>query len=484
MSVAKNFIYNSIYQIIGIIMPIITVPYVSRVLGTGGVGKYAYTNANAQYFILIGMVGLSMYSSRQIAYVRDDQEKLEKTFWELNIIRFITTGIALILYILIFLVLNKQDRLIYAFQGLNILAAVFDISWFFIGIENFKKTITRNIITKVLGVALIFLLVKNKNQVVIYVLILSASQLIGQLIMWVNIPKFRFSFINNKANLYVHLMASFKLFVPQLAIQVYTLLDKTMLGWVKGDSEVGIYDNSQKTIKIALALLTSLATVMLPNMSNSFIKGNISKFKESVKKAFSFTSFMAFPMTFGLIGIAHNFVPWFYGKDFSGIEYLFYIGAWIMISISWSSVLGIQVMIAMGKENLYTISVTIAAIINFILNLILIPKLASAGTTISTTVAEISGTIIQLYLLRKFIDIRGLFQGVAKYIFGSSIMLVGIIFTDRFLQPNLVSTFIQILVGGVIYVGTMIFFKDINIIYVMKKLNMTKYLKFFNHKDV
>lgn len=470
MKVAKNFIYNFIYQLITIIMPIITVPYVSRVLGAEGIGKSVYTNAYSQYFILLGMIGLSVYSTRQIAYVRDDKKKLNVTFWELNLLRFATVGISLLIYIIIFVVINKKDRFIYAVQGLNILAAAVDISWYFMGLENFKKTVTRNTITKIIGVVLILLLVKTKNQVWIYILIMALSQFLGQLVMWINIPKLSSFKKININNLYIHIKGSFKFFVPQIAIQVYTLMDRTMLGLLKGDVQVGIYDNSQKIIKITLTLLTSLATVMMPYMANMFANQDMDKFKMSFKKAFSFISFMSLPMTFGLIAISRSFVPWFFGKQFAEVEYLMYIGAWIMLPIAWSSILGMQIMIPMKKENLYTISVTIAAVINFILNIFLIPRLSSIGTTISSVVAELTGTIIQLYLLKDFIKISELFKDLHKYIFGSFIMLVLIKSADKFLKANILSTFIETLIGFLTYFVIMWLFKDKNFNYLFNKI--------------
>lgn len=476
MKIAKNFMYNSIYQLITIILPIITIPYVSRVLGAEGIGKYVYTNAYAQYFILVGMIGLSFYSTRQIAYVRDSQQKLNKVFWELNILRFITMGISLIFYIIIFLVINQKDKFIYLIQGLYILASIADISWYFMGLENFKKTVTKNIVTKVAGVILIFLLVKRQDQVWMYILILGSSQLLGQLLMWINIPKFISLKSINIHDLYLHIYGSFKFFIPQIAIQVYTLMDRTMLGLVKGESEVGIYDNSQKIIRIILTLLTSLATVMMPYMSNMFANKDMEKFKISFKRAFSFTSFMSFPMTIGLISISRSFVPWFFGKQFVGLEYLMYVGSWMMIPIAWSSVLGTQVMISMKKENLYTISVSIAAVINIVLNILLIPKLSSMGTTISSLAAECVGTIIQVYFLRDFIRISSLFKGIHRYIFGSLLMFVIIKGIDRFLNTNILSTFIEILIGFFVYFIVMYIIKDENFQYIFDKIiNSFKY---------
>lgn len=470
MSITKNFIYNFMYQLLSVILPIITVPYISRVLGAEGIGKYAYTAAYAQYFILFGMLGMAIYSSRQIAYVRDSKLKRDNTFWELNILRFITIGISLIVYMILFVVLNKTDRFIYAIQALNILAAGFDISWYFIGIEDFKRIVSRNIAIRVLSVILIFLLVKSRGQVWLYILILSFSQFLGQLVMWIYSPRL----VNIKRikinNIKMHLEASCKLFITQLAIQVYTVLDRTMLGWFQGILQVGIYDNSQKIIKVALTLITSLSTVMLPYMSHAFANGKIDEFKEKIKKSILFVSFMSIPLSFGLVAIARNLVPWFFGKEFSYVEYLTYVGSWVMVPIAWSSVLSLQVLIPMKKENQYTFSVIISAIINVCLNLILIPKYKSMGTTISTVIAECVGTIIQLYLVRNFINITELFKGIYKYVIASIFMFVCIKYVDRFLDVGILYTCVEVIIGIIGYSVVMIIFKDNNMNKIIHKI--------------
>lgn len=187
--VIKNFFYNLMYQMLVIILPFITIPYISRVLGSTGVGQYALSNAYAQYFILFGMVGLSVYSTRQIAYVRDDKEQLNNTFWELNILRFITMGISIISYIFFTILFNKENQVLYLIQGLLLISALIDISWLFIALENFKKVVIRNTLIRLSGLILIFIFVKDSNQVWVYALILGVTQVIGQAIMWFELPK-------------------------------------------------------------------------------------------------------------------------------------------------------------------------------------------------------------------------------------------------------------------------------------------------------
>ena len=251
--IIKNYLYNLMYQVVTILLPIITIPYISRILGAEGLGQYALTNAYAQYFILFGMIGLSMYCSREIAYVRDDKERFSKTFWELNFLRFITMGISIMLYIIVFMFLLKSNnKVLNIIQGITLLSSLVDISWLFIGLENFKKVAIRNTIVKLVGVSLVFIFVKQSSQVWLYTLILVTTQFVGQIIMWFDIPKEIKFILPKRKNLITHLRFSVKLFIPQIAINIYTMLDKVMLGWLSNEAQVGMYDNSQRIIKILI----------------------------------------------------------------------------------------------------------------------------------------------------------------------------------------------------------------------------------------
>ena len=307
--VVKNYLYNLMYQILTMLLPIITIPYISRILGAEGLGKYSLTNAYAQYFVLFGMIGLGMYCSREVAYVRDDKIKLSKTFWELNFLRFITMGISVFIYILFCIyIVNTENEIISIIQGLVLLSSLFDISWLFIGIENFKKVSIRNSVVKLLGVCLVFIFVKNESQVWLYALILGGTQCIGQIVMWFDLPKEIKFFTPNKSALIRHLSFSIKLFIPQIAINIYTMLDKVMLGNLVNEVEVGMYDNAQKIIRVALTIVTSLATVTAPKIANLYKNKQMDELSQNIYRSFSFVSFLVFPMVFGLIGCCKTFI--------------------------------------------------------------------------------------------------------------------------------------------------------------------------------
>ena len=466
--IVRNYLYNLMYQVVGIVLPIITIPYISRILGPDGLGKYSLTNTYAQYFVLFGMIGLSMYCSREVAYVRDNESKLSKIFWELNFLRFITMGTSFIIYNLFCLyVIKPQYKIISSVQGLILLSSLFDISWLFTGLENFKKVSIRNTLVKVIGVCLVFIFVKKESQVWRYALILGGTQFIGQIIMWFDIPKYIKFVKPNKDALIRHLSFSLKLFIPQIAINVYTMLDKVMLGNLANESEVGMYDNSQKIIKIAITIVTTLASVTIPKMANLYKNGQLEEFSKNVYKSFSFVSFLAFPMAFGLIGICRNFIPWFYGSGFERIEPMFYFGSWLMITLAWSSIVGTQVLISMKRDKQFTIAVTTGAVMNVIFNFMLIRQFGGVGTTISSVIAEFTGMFIMVYFVRDVVKTKLLFKSVPKYFISSFIIFLVVFSIGNLVNQTIIGTVIQVVSGIISYMSIMFIIKDENLFYIL-----------------
>ena len=269
-SITKNYIYNLSYQILIIFLPLITTPYVSRVLGAENVGIYGYTLSIVTYFVLFGALGISMYAQREIAYVQSDIKERSKIFFEIIIFRFITMFVSIFLYYIFFVNGNNYQNY-YFILIMELVSTCFDISWFFQGLEEFKKTVIRNIIVKLISFICILVFVKTKNDLSIYILIYVLSNFIGNMSLWMYLPKYIEKIKINELNIFKHLKPTLWLFIPQIAMQIYTVLDKTMIGTIIEDkSEVGYYEQAQKIVKLCLTLVTSLGIVMVPRMANTF----------------------------------------------------------------------------------------------------------------------------------------------------------------------------------------------------------------------
>ena len=458
-SIKKNYSYNLIFQIIVIIIPLITTPYLSRVLGAEKIGIYGYVLSIATYFMLFGTLGTALYGKREIAYVSKNRKEYSKVFWEIVLVRLIFVLISL-LFFYIFFIRSTKYGVYYAILSIEIIATIFDISWFFQGLEEFKKIVIRNVVIKLLSVAAIFLFVNTREDLVIYLMIYSLSTLIANISLWFYLPRYLVK-VDDKLQLKRHIVPTINLFIPQVAIQVYTLLDKTMLGVLTDNmNEVGNYEQSQKIIKTALVLVTSLGTVVSPRISSTIADGNKKQVVEYLKKSYNFVWLLGFPLMMGLIATASTIVPWFLGGEFKQSISLIMIGSLLIMAIGLNNVSGVQYLISVKKQNLFTKSVVIAAIFNFLLNLILIPKFGAFGAIISSVLAEILIIIVQAIDIRNDFDVRIIYKGSLKYIIGSIIMFIPVYMIGLYMEPRIITTLIQVIVGLVIYGIYLLVIKD------------------------
>lgn len=459
-SLKKNYIYNLMYQLLVLILPLITTPYLSRILGPENIGIYSYTLSISTYFVLFGTLGVTIYGQTQIAYEQGKTKKYSKTFWEIIILRFITMIISMVIFYFVF-VKGMQYQMYYKILLLELLANCFDISWFFQGLEEFKKVIKRNLIIKLVSIVCIFTFVKNTNDLVKYYIIYVLSILVGNLSIWIYLPKYLKKVKIKQLNILPHIKPTMELFIPQIAIQIYTVLDKTMIGTIIANkSEVGYYEQSQKIVKVLLTIVTSLGTVMLPRIANTFINQENEKMKNYMKKSFNFVFLLAFPMIFGVIAVADSFVPIFFGQGYDKVSQLMVIISPIILLIGISGTIGTQYLLPTQRQKEYTISVIAGAIINFTMNLCLINKFGAIGASIATVVAECTVTMIQLYCIRKEFYIKDIIKMSLKYLISGFVMFLVCILVGKYINNNLYSCIIQICVGILVYGICLLILKD------------------------
>lgn len=459
MSVKKNYLYNLLYQMTSVLLPVLTIPYVSRVLSADGIGINTVTYANTQYFILLGSLGISIYATKKIATIREKKDKLKKTFWEIFSIQF--TG-CILAYMVFALTLGQSHKygVFYMLQGFYILAAAVDISWYFLGIENFKNASLRSFFAKIISVILIFIFVKTRDDLWKYILINAGTMFVGQLIMWFYVGKDMLKVKEiGKLKIAMHIMPILTLFVPQIATQVYTVLDKTMIDLFKGAVEAGYYDQSQKIVRILLSVVTSLGIVMLPRIANLFSKDDLNEVKKSLRKAFVVISFLSIPITFGLIGISDKFVPILFGNEFLSVIPLTKISPVLVIIIGLGNVFGTQYLLAIGKNKEYTASVCIGALVNFCFNLLLIPRFAAMGAVIATVSAELSIALIQFWFARVVFDFTWI-KETYKYWVSGILMLAIVRLVGNVTPISILFLVLQIAIGSLVYFISLIILRD------------------------
>ena len=460
-SITKNYIYNLTYQILVLILPLVTTPYISRVLGAENIGIYSYTISITTFFILFGSLGIALYGQREVAYVQNDKKKYSNIFWEIVILRAITILIALIVFYFTFVNGNNDYQLYYKILILEILANAIDISWFFQGLEEFKKTVVRNIIVKLISVLCIFTLVKNGEDLPIYFGIYVLSTFLGNLSLWLYLPKYIKKVNINELKILRHIKPTISLFIPQIAIQVYTLLDRTMIGTIIADkSEVGYYEQSQKIIKMLLTIITSLGTVMMPRIANTFADGDKEKVNKYMKQSFNLVFLLGFPLVFGIIAVSKAFVPVFFGDGYDRVSILMSVVSPIILLIGLSNVTGTQYLLPTKRQKEYTISVICGATINFIMNSLLIWKLGALGASIGTVIAEITVTGVQIYFTRKDFKWKEILELSFKYFMLGIIMFTVCLIVGNFIDNNKIKVITQVAAGILTYGLSLFAIKD------------------------
>ena len=313
----KNISYNMLYQVIILLIPLITAPYLSRTLGKEGIGIYTYTNSIAYYFVLISMLGLTNYGNRLIAQTRDYKVKLSETFSEIYTMQIIISIFSLICFGSLIFIMSEEYRNIYLIQFMYVSSALFDVSWFFYGIEQFKKVLIRNAVLRVIMLIGIFIFVKNENDVWKYTFIMAFGTLISQVYLWFGLKKEVNYRIPNFRKVIFHLKPNIVLFIPVVAVSLYRTMDKVMLGALSTMNETGLYENANKIVTIPLSLIVAIGTVMMPKISNLFVKGEKNKILIYLRDSMQLISALSFAMCFGMAAISERFAPLYFGKEFT-----------------------------------------------------------------------------------------------------------------------------------------------------------------------
>ena len=462
-SITKNYLYNLIYQILIIIIPIITTPYVSRVLGADGVGKYSFSNSIVSYFVIFASLGFGYYAQREIAKYQGDKKKQSEIFWEIIIVRSVSVLTALVFYFTVMAlgVFKEEYILLMMILSVSILAVAFDISFLFAGNEVFSKTVLTNTLLRILNVVAIFVFVKDRNDLWKYVLITALTLLTANASLSVYAKSFLCRIDIKSLKPIRHIKPAVILFLPTIAISVYTYLDKTMIGVITGsDFENGFYEQAEKIVKIVMTVVTSLGAVMIPRNSNAFERKDMQAIRQNIYRSVRFVLLLGIPMMIGLIAVSDNMVPWFLGDGYYKSANIMKILSVLILAIGLSNVFGLQYLIPADEDKKFTISVTCGAFTNFLLNLVLIRLFKSYGAAIATIVAETVVTVIMFCFIRKNVSLCEILKNSTKYLISGIIMFVPCFVLGRILEPSIINTFIIVFIGVVVYLICLILLKD------------------------
>ena len=461
MKVLKNYAYNLSYQLLVIILPIITTPYVTRVFSSDDLGTYGYFNSIVTYFILLATLGVANYGTKVISGHR---KEIEKNFWGIYSLQLGATLLSLTLYGLLCMALPFMQNPVAYILGLSLVSKGLDISWLFQGLEDFRKITVRNITVKIVGVTSIFLFVKSANDLYLYVFLLTIFELLGQLSMWlparefIGRPHFDIEYARH------HLKPVILLFLPQVAISLYVTLDRTMLGALASTKDVGIYDQALKLVNILLTLVTSLGSVMLPRVAHLLATGDHKAVNRMHEISFLIYNLVIFPIMAGMLIVNDDFVQFFLGQDFQDARYAIAIMVFRMFFIGWTNIMGIQILIPHNKNKEFMMSTTVPAIISVGLNLLLLPKLGYIGAAIVSVLTEALVWGIQLFYTRSYLKEVSIMKAMLKILVASGLMYIVLFLLKPIVTfTPMLNVVVYAVLGVVIYLVCIVLLKVVNL---------------------
>lgn len=474
-----NIIYNALYQILTILLPIITMPYLVRVLSSDQIGINSYSLSIVQIFIIISFFGVNNYASREIAYQKNKNE-INKEFWSLWTIQIIFSIISFITLNLINQIFLKEDNSIFFIQSFLVLINMLEVSWFFIGIEELKKVVLRNTVIKLLMTASIFIFIKNSDDFYIYIFINVITSLIGNIVLVYSLKQYITTPDINKDKVKYHLNKSWKFLIPQFSILIYTSLDKVILGNLTNMSQVAYYDQSQKIIRIAVSLISSLGVALLPRMTYLVQNNKIEEFNKLLTKSLNNVLLVSIYIITVIICVAPNFVGWFFSNEYKEVALLMQIVSPIGIFIPIATILWNTVLIPNKLDNIAIKSATYCSIMSAFLNILLDRKLGALGAIITLLIVEFYGMSYRIYYSRKYYNFKKLIPSLTKYLLACTFSYIVSIPLNNFTSANIFSTIVIAILSTIVYFMILIFRKDCLVLSYLEliKIRLKRELKY------
>ena len=460
-SVRLNFILSMAYQVLVVVLPMITAPYVSRVLGADKNGIYSFTASYQTYFSMFAALGTVSYGSREIARNRKDRPLRSKLFWEIELMTVLTSTVSLIAFIAFFM-LRDRYRIYYVPQVMAILAVMFDISWFFTGIEEFRYIVTKNAAFKLLGAVLIFTLVHRPEDLLIYITILSATTMIGNMSMWIHMPRFLDRVDFKSLRVRRHLKETMVYFIPSIATSVYTVLDKTLIGEItRNEAENGYYDRVVQLINIMKALtFTALNSVLGARISYLFAEKRYDEIRRRIETSINYILFMGLGICFGLSAVAPRFIPWFLGPGYERSITMLILMSPIVVIIGVSNCLGSQYFTPAGKRAQSARFIIAGSCVNLVLNLILIPRYWGYGAIIASLIAELTITVLYVAFSGESFHPAVLIRDGWKKLLAAALMFAAARMIDPLFHANFPALAAEVLLGGSVYIAVLFLLRD------------------------
>lgn len=463
-SLKKNLSYQMAYRILTVITPLITSPIVSRALGPDNLGVYSATQAFANYFMFAAMLGIEKYGQRTIAAAANKVEQ-QSLFWEIYSVQAVSSLLSIFAYLIVILSTGGTRTNVQLIQGLWVLSCLLNIGWFYFGLEEFKVTVTRSLVIKLITVISITLFIRKPEHLVLYTLIMAGGTVVSELVLWLSLSK-RIKFEKPTwERIRPHIAPIFKLFIPVIALSIYHIMDKTMLDVLSTEADVGWYYAVDKIVYIPLGLIMALSTVMMTRIS--YVLNNETKDKAEglLTKSSELTMFLTCAVAFGIAAISKKFIPFFFGPGYEPCVELMYLFLPVLVIKALGDVVRSQYLVPSKKDNIYTAAVISGAVTNVIFNALLIPRFGAKGAVLGTLSAEFVVLVAQIGGCRKEINFARVFAGQAYYLALGAVMTIVV----RAVAGRLATTQVLFQILIMIAVGAVVYLAQCLIVWMIKR---------------
>lgn len=429
-SIKVNFLYNAVLNVVNILFPIITIPYVSRILGVEQIGIFSFVTTVVSYFSLFAALGMPLYGTREIAKRIGNNMEVNNLFNELFSINIISSLICIALFLISLYVvpLFIENRNYLLISGISLYFCAFNIDWFYSGIENFKLITCRSIVVKLLMIVCLFLFVRDRSDLSIYILLNSLALLGNQ--VW-NVLSLKYSGFKIRLtfrSLKKHIHSLVVLLFSAIAMQIYLMIDTIMLGFMSNYTELGLYSSAVKSIRIIMPLTIALSVVLLPRLS--YLKENGSKEEtlDLLNKAFEIITLFSVPLVFFFFAVSDKFVPFFFGREYVGAIIPMKICSLLIWVGNMSYFSSVQILAMFSYENKFLLSTVVGMFINILGNLFLIPAYGAVGASVASVIGEISVASVAFFYVYRYGLFRIRWRYLLKCVVSSSPFVIFAVF--------------------------------------------------------
>lgn len=461
-SLAKNSLFFVLYKFMYVVFPLITSVYVSHVIYATGVGKVASAQNIAQYFVLIASLGIPTYGIREIAKARRNQEELNKKFSELFTINFVSTLFCVIVYYLLILSIGQfnEELGLYFIMGISIVLNILNVDWFFQGIEEYAYITKRSFFVRLLSLVLLILMVRSSSDYEKYAMVNVLGISGNYLFNFLNLRKHNIIYTIKGLDLSMHLKTVCFLLCTTIATELYTMVDLTMLTFMCSDEIVGYYSNSMKIIKIIVTVVSAIGGVLLPRLSLYKSQNKIAECEKMVNNVFMIMFFLLIPCGIGAFLLSDSIIVVLFGTTFSNATITLKILSFIIFALGFYDLFGTQVLLTFNGEKRLLFSTVIGAIINILLNSVLIPMYQQNGAAVASVISQFAVTICVFAFSKKYIHLSLKKDFLLKTFIASVIMVLVVVVLNIYMNNGIVFLCVSVIVGGLIYLGVSFWLKN------------------------